>query len=99
MRCDSFFEPLEDRQLFAGIASIRGFVFNDVNSNLRRDTGESGIASVTVYLDSNNNRKLDTSEKRTTTDASGNFQFTSLGAGSYIVRQIVPHLWKQHVVE
>jgi hypothetical protein len=81
---------LEDRQLFAATASIRGFVFNDINANTHRDSGETGIPTVTVYLDTNNNKKLDASEKRTTTDANGNFKFTSLSAGSYIVRQIVP---------
>ena len=72
MRCDSFFERLEDRRLFAATASIRGFVFNDINTNGHRDSGESGIATVTVYLDTNNNKKLDASEKRTATDANGN---------------------------
>src|SRR5215471_3015704 len=90
MCCDSFFEPLEDRQLFAGNASIRGAVFNDLNANTHRDSGESGIAKVTVYLDTNNNKKLDSSEKRTTTDSSGNFKFTSVSAGAYIIRQILP---------
>src|SRR5205809_586959 len=90
MRCNSFFDPLEDRRLFAATASIRGVVFNDIDANTNRDSGETGIASVTVYLDTNNNKKLDTSEKRTLTDANGNFSFTKLSAGSYIVRQIVP---------
>jgi hypothetical protein len=76
MRCDSFFELLEDRQLFAATASIRGFVFNDINANTHRDSGETGIPTVTVYLDTNNNKKLDASEKRTTTDANGNVKFT-----------------------
>ena len=40
MRCDSFFERLEDRRLFAATASIRGFVFNDLNTNGHRDSGE-----------------------------------------------------------
>src|SRR5437762_6844869 len=82
MRCNSFFEQLEDRRLFAATASIRGFVFNDINTNGHRDSGESGIATVTVYLDTNNNKKLDVSEKRTATDANGNFSFTKLSAGS-----------------
>src|SRR5205085_1481511 len=81
---------LEDRELFAATASIRGAVFNDINVNMHRDSGENGIPTVTVYLDTNNNKKLDTAEKRTLTDPNGNFSFTKLSAGSYIVRQIVP---------
>src|SRR5689334_17145049 len=69
---------------------MRGIVFSDTNASGRRDSGELGIAGVTVYLDANNNKKLDSSEKRTTTDASGNFSFTKLNAGTYIARQIVP---------
>jgi len=86
----SFFEPLEPRQLLASTASIAGSVFNDLNANGIRETGDSGIAKVTVYLDKNNNKKLDTGEKSTTTDSNGNYAFSKLSAGSYIVRQIVP---------
>src|SRR5436189_31299 len=86
----SFFEPLEARQLLASNASISGVVFNDLNSNGHRDAGEAGLSRVTVYLDKNNNKKLDAAEKSTTTDTAGNFGFSKLAAGSYIVRQIVP---------
>src|SRR5581483_7745254 len=86
----SFFEPLEPRQLLASTASIAGSVFNDLNANGIRETGDSGIAKVNVYLDKNNNKKLDTGEKSTTTDSNGNYAFSKLSAGSYIVRQIVP---------
>jgi hypothetical protein len=90
-----FFEPLEDRSLFSGTASISGAVFTDLNSNGHRDSGEKGIANVTVYLDANNNKKLDASEKKTTTDSSGNFSFTKLSAGAYIVRQVLPSGFSQ----
>src|SRR4051812_39664406 len=84
------FETLEDRKLLASTASIAGFVFNDANSNGKRDTGESGIVQITVYLDKNNNKRLDATEKSTTTSSTGSFSFTKLAAGSYIVRQIRP---------
>jgi hypothetical protein len=90
MLCARLLENLEKRQLLASTASISGAVFNDLNSNGQRDTGEAGIAKVTVYLDKNNNQKLDAGEKSTTTDSSGNYKFSSLAAGSYIVRQMLP---------
>src|SRR5438552_3202184 len=90
MRRTVFFERLENRQFLSGSASISGFVFNDLNADTHRASNEPGIANVRVYLDSNNNRKLDTGEKNTLTDSTGKFVFTKLNAGSYIVRQIVP---------
>jgi hypothetical protein len=91
----SIFEALEGRQLLASTAAISGTIFNDVNANTKRDTGETGISKVGVYLDKNNNKKLDSGEKSTATDSSGNFSFTKLAAGTYIVRQFVPAGMKQ----
>ena len=86
----SFFESLEPRKLFATGASISGLVFNDLNSNGKRDSDETGLAKVTVYLDVNNNKKIDANEKSTTTDGAGNFSFANVAPGAYIVRQIMP---------
>src|SRR5262249_17437588 len=49
-----------------------------------------GLGGVTVFLDDNNNGRLDDNERRTTTDVNGNFRFTDLGAGTYHVRQVLP---------
>ena len=86
----SFLEPLEERKFLACQHSISGFVFNDLNSNGKRDSGETGLSKVTVYLDVNNNKKIDTNEKSTTTDGAGNFSFSNVAPGAYIIRQIVP---------
>src|SRR5205807_2638111 len=91
-------------------ATISGTVYNDVNANASRDSGEAGISGRTVYIDANNNGALDASERTTitdasgaysfagltaATDASGNFMFNNLAAGNYKVRQILPSDWKQ----
>ena len=42
---------------------------------------------VTLFLDTNNNNVLDPGEVSTTSDATGNYRFTNLVAGRYIVRE------------
>lgn len=69
----------------AGAASIAGTKFNDVNGNGVRDTGEGGVAGVTIQL-RNSAGQLST----TTTDSSGNFSFTGLAAGTYSISEVVP---------
>jgi hypothetical protein len=60
---------------------------------------EPGIAQAQVYIDANNNARYDVGETIVTTsadaagtaiDESGNFAFTGLAAGTYIVRQLLP---------
>jgi len=70
--------------------SISGVVFNDANSNGKLDSGEAGIANVTVYIDLTNAGVFKTGDPQTTTNASGSYTFTGLAAGAYIVRQILP---------
>ncbi len=75
--------------------SISGTVFNDANSNGKQDSGETGIANITIYNDANNNGKLDSGEASTTTNSSGSYTLSSLSAGAYIIRQILPSGDKQ----
>lgn len=68
-------------------ASIAGTIFTDTNINGTQDNGESAVAAgVTVFLDTNSNGKLEATEKKTTTDASGAYSFTGLAPGKYNVR-------------
>gem|GEM_PF-1257973 len=63
-------------------ASLGDLVFNDLNQNGQQDTGEPGIAGVTVQLLSGNGNVLLT----TTTDAGGVYSFTGLTPGvTYVV--------------
>jgi hypothetical protein len=75
--------------------SIRGTVINDVNGNGVKDSIDSGIAGRTVWLDTDLDGVLDSSETRTTTDSSGNYTFSNLAAGAYKVREIRPAGWTQ----
>jgi|GEM_PF-3544800 len=69
----------------AVVGSISGTKFNDANGNGARDTGESGVSGVTIQL-RNSAGQLSTA----TTDASGNFSFTNLPAGAYVLSEVVP---------
>ena len=69
-------ERLEDRQM---LATISGAVFNDLNANGLKDTGESGQSGWTVYLDADGNGQLGTGETSATTAADGSYSFDELG--------------------
>jgi uncharacterized repeat protein (TIGR01451 family) len=65
---------------------ISGIVWNDVNGNGVRDSGEQGVTGVTVYLDLSGDGKDDPTDPRTKTGADGTYHFDSLLAGhSYAV--------------
>jgi hypothetical protein len=67
------------------LGSIAGTKFNDANGNGARDAGEAGVSGVTIQL-----RNAAGQVSSTTTDTSGNFSFTGLGAGSYVLSEVVP---------
>ena len=68
-------------------ASISGYVYVDANSNGVRDSGETGIAGVTMtLLDSSGNSTGVT----TTTDSNGHYEFTNLEPGTYGVAEAQP---------
>lgn len=69
-------------------ASISGNVYNDLNGSGGNDA-EPGLIGWTVYLDANNNGKLDPGEQTSLTDGAGDFYFTGLTAGAYEVRDVV----------
>jgi hypothetical protein len=79
---------------------IHGLKWEDVDGDGVRDPGEPGLAGVTIYLDANNNGKLDLGEQNTVTmaddpltrgiDETGMYRFTGVVAGTHIVREVVP---------
>ena len=74
-------------------ALISGTVFDDKNGDGKPGTGEPGLAKFQVFLDTNNNLKLDPGEASTLTDALGAYHFDVV-PGSYRVREIVPTGYK-----
>jgi uncharacterized protein (DUF2141 family) len=69
-------------------AVIRGMVFTDTNGDTLRQSGESGLAGWTVFLDKDNDGVLDANEKVRVTNSRGEYRFAGLTPGTYRVRII-----------
>jgi hypothetical protein len=78
-----------NRPQVAAPGSISGTKFNDSNGNGVRDAGEPGLAGVTINLAG------PAANLSSTTTASGDFSFTGLGAGTYILSETVPPGFRQ----
>jgi hypothetical protein len=65
--------------------TIKGAVFDDVDGDHLRDTGEGPLAGWVVYLDRNQNRRRDSNEPFRTTDSSGRYTFSGVAPGTYYV--------------
>jgi secreted trypsin-like serine protease len=73
---------------------IVGTVYDNLNEDGLQENDEPGLEGWTVYIDKNNNRKLDKNERSTQTDAEGNYVFPNLRPGNYTVRQVLPFGWR-----
>lgn len=83
-------------------SALAGRVFGDTDGDGVQDAGEPGLVGCTVYLDLNNNGRLDAAEvsRSVTTVAdnpatpgvyeSGDYRLLNLPAGSYLVRTVPP---------
>jgi predicted outer membrane repeat protein len=74
---------------------IRGEKWNDLNANGVKDAGEPGLPGWTIYLDTNTNGSFDFDELSTTTDADGNYLFSAVQPGTYIVGEVNQTGWQQ----
>lgn len=72
------------------LGSTRGQIFNDVNGNGVKDAGEAGLSGWRVRL-SKSGVQVDS----TLTDGSGNYTFSSMTSGTYIVSGQVQSGWTQ----
>ena len=81
------------------LGSIHGLKWNDLDGDGRRDANEPGLPGVTIYVDRNNNGRLDDNERRTETmeddpntlvDESGRYWLSDLPPGEHVIREIVP---------
>jgi SdrD B-like domain len=61
--------------------SLGGAVYNDLNDNHVRDSGEPGLANVIIQLNG---------AAAATTDANGNYAITGVGPGTYSISAIIP---------
>ena len=79
-------DPTSDTLRVLARASLGDFVWNDLNANGIQDSGEPGIADVTVNLLIPPATQIAT----TTTDGSGIYAFTNLVPGTYSVEFVTP---------
>jgi serine-aspartate repeat-containing protein C/D/E len=70
------------------VGSISGTKYNDLNANGRPDGGDFPLANWQLYLDLNNNNRLDINEPSRLTNSQGNYTFANLPAGTYQVREV-----------
>jgi hypothetical protein len=75
--------------------SIAGTVFNDINGNGVRDSGDPGLSGWRVFLDTDGDWGWDSTEKYVYSDASGNYSLTGLAAATYNVREVSPSGWNR----
>ncbi|WP_144060232.1 dockerin type I domain-containing protein [Rhodopirellula sallentina] len=76
-------QVLDDRRV---LAAIVGSVFHDANDSFRKDETESGLSGRLVYIDQNNNARMDSGEQYALSDAAGNFAFEDMADGEYALR-------------
>lgn len=75
------------------VLKLGNLVFKDVNNNGVKDTNEPGVSNATVrlYRDRDMNNIPDSAALATTiTNSNGNYLFSSLSTGSYIVGVSIP---------
>ena len=68
------------------LAAITGEIFEDANLSLKQEPQESGLAERLVFVDLNQNTKLDSAEPIALSDASGAFRIEGMEPGDYTVR-------------
>ncbi len=70
--------------------SIEGVVYNDINGNGSRQSGELGLPGVTVYIDANNNLVLDEDEGLTAvvTNSAGAYEVSGIAPGDINLRVV-----------
>jgi hypothetical protein len=68
---------------------VTGLVYFDANRNGQRDANENAEAGVTVFVDANNDGKLNASEISAVTNSSGAFTLSVPTDGNYSIRQVL----------
>lgn len=76
-----------------GSGQIVGSVYNDANGNAKRQKNEKPLAGVQVFVDLNDDGLFESGEPTATTDASGHYVISGLGAGTYNVDVTAPAGW------
>src|SRR5579862_7662411 len=81
-------EALESRRLLSG--SIAGVVFNDTNGDGVKQATEAPLGGTQVFLDLNNNGVFNAGEPSVLSNLVGDYVFTGLAPGNYVVGAVTP---------
>jgi len=79
----------------ATTGEIHGCKWYDVDGEGDRDPGDPGLAGWTIYIDENCDGDWDPGEPEEVTDGSGNYAFTDLPAGTYVIGEKPQNCWTQ----
>ncbi|CAN5335887.1 hypothetical protein BH09PLA1_BH09PLA1_13790 [soil metagenome] len=74
---------------------IRGSIWDDRSGDGVRQSSEPPLAGWTVYIDFNNNGKLDSNEMSAVTGGQGSFTFSNVPPGTHRLREVVQPGWIQ----
>jgi hypothetical protein len=79
----------------ANPCAISGSIFNDLNGNGVKNSGEKGLANWRVYIDENNNKKFDLGIDRSVkTDSAGRWTLNPAHFGTNRIRYVAPKGWQ-----
>src|SRR5207249_1755844 len=70
------FGNIEDTDAKTPPGEVAGTMWHDRNGNGRRDPDEPGLEGFTIFVDLDNNTKLDEGEPSTVTDKDGHYSLT-----------------------
>ena len=76
---------------------IHGTKWEDIDRDgvFEPQNGEVGLEGWTIFLDTDEDGELDVDELRTVTDANGEYIFTDLDSGIYVVAEVWQEGWEQ----
>jgi uncharacterized delta-60 repeat protein len=80
---------------YAATASISGTLYNDLNGNGKRDTGEPALSAWQVYVDSNNDGVYTPGEAVANSNSSGYYKISGLVPGTYRIREVRLNGWNR----
>jgi PKD repeat protein len=73
--------------------TVSGRLYLDLNQDGKPEAGEPGLSGWTVYLDANRDGAREAGEPFTLTDVNGNYSFSGLTPGNYLVQESLPAGW------
>jgi uncharacterized repeat protein (TIGR01451 family)/uncharacterized repeat protein (TIGR02543 family) len=73
-----------------GSASASGTVYNDLNADGTRQSGEPGLQGWRVFIDLNGDGRLDAGDLSARTGADGGYSISRVSPGTYTIFEVIP---------